>query len=55
MQVAQLQKILEDEKKVHDILQHALLPHSTRFTLQIPDFVPQEVVFINISRNIQQF
>nr|CAD1818993.1 unnamed protein product [Ananas comosus var. bracteatus] len=41
-EVAQLQKILEDEKKVHDILQHALLPHSTRFTLQIPDFVPQE-------------
>ncbi|KAJ3678597.1 hypothetical protein LUZ60_002400 [Juncus effusus] len=41
-EVAELQKTLEDEKKVHEILERALLPNSFQFILQIPGFLPKK-------------
>ncbi|KAG1354940.1 hypothetical protein COCNU_07G010520 [Cocos nucifera] len=40
--VAQLQKMLNDEEKVHEVLERALLPQAARHTLHIPSFLPKK-------------
>ncbi|XP_073111249.1 uncharacterized protein [Elaeis guineensis] len=41
-EVAQLQKMLNDEEKVHEVLERALLPQAARHTLHIPSFLPKK-------------
>ncbi|XP_073008359.1 uncharacterized protein [Typha latifolia] len=41
-EVAELERILADEKKVHEVLEQALVPHSTRSELHIPSFLPKK-------------
>ncbi|URD78088.1 hypothetical protein MUK42_05393 [Musa troglodytarum] len=40
-QVAELQRVLRNEEKMHEVLEHAMLPPKTRSTLQIPGFLPR--------------
>ncbi|KAJ8511237.1 hypothetical protein OPV22_001671 [Ensete ventricosum] len=40
-EVAQLQRMLRNEEKMHEVLEHAMLPPKTRSTLQIPSFLPR--------------
>ncbi|KAF3335206.1 Rho GTPase-activating protein 7 [Carex littledalei] len=41
-EVADLKKTLEDEKKVHEILERALVPNSFQFMRHIPNFLPNK-------------
>lgn len=43
MQVSKLQKMLENEEKVHQVLERALLPCANGTMLQIPSFLPKKV------------
>ncbi|CAL9133840.1 unnamed protein product [Musa acuminata var. zebrina] len=40
-EVAELQRMLRNEEKMHEVLEHAMLPPNTRSTLQIPSFLPR--------------
>ncbi|XP_065029007.1 uncharacterized protein LOC135652175 isoform X1 [Musa acuminata AAA Group] len=40
-EVAELQRMLRNEEKMHEVLEHAMLPPKTRSTLQIPSFLPR--------------
>lgn len=42
-QVAELQRMLRNEEKMHEVLEHAMLPPKTQSTLQIPSFLPRRV------------
>ncbi|WOL09864.1 hypothetical protein Cni_G18617 [Canna indica] len=41
-EVAELQKVLRDEEKVHEILERALLPQNALSSLHIPNFLPRK-------------
>ncbi|XP_078154784.1 uncharacterized protein LOC144550682 [Carex rostrata] len=41
-EVADLKKTLEDEKKVHEILERAMVPNSFQFMRQIPNYLPNK-------------
>lgn len=45
-QVANLQRMLCDEERVHEILERALVPQNALKTLHIPNFLPKKVIFL---------